>query len=220
VTVIPSIPYTDTGTTAGYADDFVTPCFPGGSASDVIYRFTPNFDVTVDVSLCGSSYNTVLTIWRNCPGSDEPVMICCNDDSPDCAPQSCCAGVNLTRNFTYFIVVDGAPGQSGNYQLMMDLSVMPSCFVGLGCVVCPPGSAYENELCPATYPDPNAGPACLGSSYETINCGETMCGKATHTASWLDKDAYWITLHQRDSIRFCIVAEFASTITLYNYSPG
>jgi hypothetical protein len=176
--------------------------------------------MTVDVSLCGSSYNTVLTIWRNCPGSDEPVIICCNDDSPDCAPQSCCAGVNLTRNFTYFIVVDGAPGQSGNYQLMMDLSVMPSCFVGLGCVVCPPGSAYENELCPATYPDPNAGPACLGSSYETINCGETMCGKATHTASWLDKDAYWITLHQRDSIRFCIVAEFASTITLYNYSPG
>jgi hypothetical protein len=28
VTVIPSIPYTDTGTTVGYADDFVTPCFP------------------------------------------------------------------------------------------------------------------------------------------------------------------------------------------------
>ncbi len=118
------------------------------------------------------------------------------------------------------IIVDGAAGESGNYQLVMDLSVMPSCFVGIGCVECPIGSNYESELCPATYPDPNAGPACAGSGYETINCGETMCGKATHTNTWLDKDAYYVTLHQRDSIRFCVMAEFPVTLTLYEFFPG
>ncbi|MBK6765832.1 MAG: hypothetical protein IPG71_05730 [bacterium] len=219
-TVIPSIPYTDAGTTSGYADDYLTPCYSGGSSPDVVYRFTPSMDMTLDVSLCGSSFNTVLSIWLGCPGSDEPVMLCCNDDSPDCAPQSCCSGFNFVRNITYYIIVDGAAGESGNYQLVMDYSVLPSCFVGLGCTVCPPGSNYENELCPATYPDPNAGPACFGSGYELINCGETMCGKATHTNTWLDRDAYWITLHQRDSIRFCIVAEFDVTITLYEFFPG
>jgi len=219
-TVIPSIPYTDAGTTVGYTDNYLTPCYSGGSSPDVVYRFTPNMDMTLDVSLCGSMFNTVLSIWRGCPGSDEPIMLCCNDDSPDCAPQSCCAGFNFVRNITYFIVVDGAAGESGNYQLVMDYSVMPSCFVGLGCVTCPSGANYENELCPATYPDPNAGPACFGSGYETINCGETMCGKATHTNTWQDKDAYWITLHQRDSIRFCVVAEFDVSITLYEFFPG
>lgn len=138
MTVIPSLPYTDTGTTAGYNDDFTTICFPGGSAPDVVYRFTPNVDMTVDVSLCGSSYNTVLSVWRDCPGTDQPILICCNDDSPDCAPQSCCSGIDLARSIAYYFVVDGAPGQSGNYQLTVDLSVLPSCFVGTGCVVCPP----------------------------------------------------------------------------------
>lgn len=219
-TIIPSIPYTDAGTTVGYADNYPTPCYTGGSSPDVVYRFTPTMDMTLDVSLCGSSYNTVLSIWRGCPGSDEPVMVCCSDDSPDCAPQSCCSGVNFTRNFTYLIIVDGAAGESGNYQLVMDWSVMPSCFVGIGCVECPIGSNYESELCPATFPDPNAGPACAGSGYETIACGETMCGKATHTTTWQDKDAYYITLHQRDSIRFCVVAEFPVTLTLYEFFPG
>ncbi len=219
-TIIPSIPYTDAGTTTGYADNYPTPCYSGGSSPDVVYRFTPLMDMTLDVSLCGSAYNTVLSIWLGCPGSDEPVMLCCNDDSPDCAPQSCCSGFHFTRNVTYFIIVDGAAGESGNYQLVMDYSVMPSCFVGLGCTECPPGSNYENESCPATFPDPNAGPACFASGCENIHCGDTWCGKATHTNTWLDKDAYCFSLSQRDSIHFCVVAEFDVTVVLYEFFPG
>lgn len=219
-TVIPSIPYTDAGTTVGYADNYPTLCYTGGSSPDVVYRFTPIMDMTLDVSLCGSLFNTVLSIWRGCPGSDEPIMLCCNDDSPDCAPQSCCSGFNFTRNIQYFIVVDGAASESGNYQLVMDYSVMPSCFVGLGCAECPPGSNFESESCPATYPDPNAGPACAGSGCESIHCGDTFCGKATHTNTWLDKDAYCFTLSQRDSVRFCVLAEFDVSLTLYEYFPG
>jgi hypothetical protein len=219
-TVIPSIPYVDAGTTVGYADNYITPCYSGGSSPDVVYRFTPTVDMTLDVSLCGSSYNTVLSIWRGCPGSDEPVIDCCSDDSPDCGPQSCCPGVNFTRNFTYFIIIDGAAGESGNYQLVMDWSVMPSCFVGLGCAECPFGTATESEICPATYPDPNAGPACAGSGSEPISCGQTICGNITHTSSWLDKDAYLFTLTQRDSVRFCVISEFPVTLTLYEFFPG
>ena len=45
-TVIPSIPYTDAGTTVGYGDDYATQCYSGGSSPDVVYRFTPNMDMT------------------------------------------------------------------------------------------------------------------------------------------------------------------------------
>ena len=53
---------------------------------DVVYAFKPDQDTAVSISLCGSSYDTVLDLYQR--SSDwaaiEPVS--CNDDF--CGPQS------------------------------------------------------------------------------------------------------------------------------------
>ncbi len=85
-TVISSIPFTDSGTTTGYNDDYTVPCmqFQFNGSPDVVYSYTPTTTEILDVTLCGSSFDTGLSIWLNCPGTSDPVMLCCNDDTPGC----------------------------------------------------------------------------------------------------------------------------------------
>src|SRR5687767_12487923 len=61
-TVIPSLPYTDTGGTCGATDDYTPSCFFSG-APDVVYAYTPTVTEAVTISLCvGSNYDTGLYV--------------------------------------------------------------------------------------------------------------------------------------------------------------
>ena len=117
-TPILTLPYCDTGTTAGHVNDYIPPCNTPSTAPDVVYRIVPPVTSVIGVSLCGSSYNTVLHIWRGCPGAGG-VLVCCNDDF--CGPQSCCQNVTLAANETYYIIVDGNGAAAGNYTLSVSL---------------------------------------------------------------------------------------------------
>ena len=57
-TVIPSLPYTDSGTTVGFANDYDPPCAHAG-ASDVVYRYAPAVNTCVTISLCGSGFDSI-----------------------------------------------------------------------------------------------------------------------------------------------------------------
>ena len=60
-TVIPSLPYTDSGNTCGSGNE----C--GNTSPDVFYKYTvqePNEILTI--SLCNSSYDTYLWVWSDC----------------------------------------------------------------------------------------------------------------------------------------------------------
>jgi hypothetical protein len=115
---IPSIPFCDEGTTWWYADNYQPSCAePGGN--DRVYKYTPSHTEVVNVSLCGSYFDTVIHVWLDCPtyGGQE---ICCNNDYP--CPidglQSCCERVVLMGNQTYYIIVDGnGPNAKGHYIL-------------------------------------------------------------------------------------------------------
>ena len=75
--VIPGLPYSNTGTTAGYNNDYDEACpYTGSTSPDVVYSFTPDSDVDVDVDLCGSSYDTKLYIYDS-----DLNRIACNDDA-------------------------------------------------------------------------------------------------------------------------------------------
>lgn len=214
-TIIQQIPFCDIGTTSGYQDNFTPPCGFGAGSPDVVYRFTPTALMPLDVTLCGSAYNTVLHIWRGCPdGVSEPILLCCNDDSPTCAPQSCCAGVVVQPGFTYYIIVDGQNGAAGTYSIFIDLAVEPSCLGQApcaGCVICPFGALQEGEACPASYPGINAGPTAWPIQFTNISCGDVYCGKSSNV-SYLDHDAYLVTLTQRDSLRWCVFSEFSFNV--------
>jgi hypothetical protein len=127
-TVIPSIPYTDSGTTAGQANNYSGTCV-GNSAADVIYSWTPTVSESNVISLCGSSYDTGLIIKTGgaCPGTTE---VGCNDDYSGCGLGSQLT-ITVTAGVTYYIIVDGYSSSSGSYALSVDHPAPPA-----------PGAAY------------------------------------------------------------------------------
>ena len=118
-TVIGSLPYNDTGTTAGYVDDYDEVCpYTGSTSPDVVYSFTPTTDIINGiVTTCNiASYDTKLYIYENTvtPG----VPFACNDDYDGCTGYtSQLEDLTLTAGNTYYIVVDGYGGASGNYEI-------------------------------------------------------------------------------------------------------
>jgi hypothetical protein len=128
--VIPALPYSTTGTTTGYNNDYDEACpYSGSTAPDVVYAFTPATDARVDVDLCGSSYDTKVYIYDAALN-----VIDCNDDFYFAAPcgvyVSKLENVLLAGGLTYFIVIDGYGTHHGEYVLDVDLfDPTPPCWV-------------------------------------------------------------------------------------------
>ena len=50
---------------------------------DYVYAFRPLAAVTVNASLCESSFDTKLILFRESSTSDAPTLVSCNDDGCD-----------------------------------------------------------------------------------------------------------------------------------------
>jgi hypothetical protein len=118
-TVIESLPFGDSGTTAGASNDYSPGC-GFSSAPDLVYRYTPDQDITIDVDLCGSGYDTILSVFAN----DNTTLVGCNDDA--CGGQSRLEFLELSAGDTYYFLVDGYGSASGAYQLAVVENLLPS----------------------------------------------------------------------------------------------
>ncbi len=125
-TVIPAIPYTNTGTTSGYVDDYDEACtYTGSTSPDVVYSYTPEVDMAINISLCSVNtlYDTKVYVYENvCQERDDGQdPYACNDDAlADCtidAYQSVILCMPVTAQNTYYIVVDGFGGDLGPYEI-------------------------------------------------------------------------------------------------------
>ena len=126
-TVIPSLPYTDSGTTEGYEDDYDVSGFdecPNPSDSpDVVYVYTPTADGTLNITLCvgDSNYNTKLIVAdENCEFARR-----CNDDAcsaPNYPQQlvSRLESVVVYAGVACHIMVDGAADEFGLYTIEVE----------------------------------------------------------------------------------------------------
>ena len=131
-TVISGLPFSDTGNTCGYASNYESciGCFTcpytGTGGRDVVYRITPISNITVDIDLCASFYDTKVYVGD---GGATPI-VACNDDACGSglpgAWQSRIEGADLLAGHTYYIFVDGfgAP-DCGNYVLDVRMSPPP-----------------------------------------------------------------------------------------------
>jgi len=111
-----ALPITVPGSTSG-ADDTFGPlsCSPGGA--DRVYEFQPPATGNYTISLCGSTFDTLLEV-RGCscdPLAAGASIVGCNDDA--CGSASRLAPVSLDASATYYIVVDGWNGSTGAYTL-------------------------------------------------------------------------------------------------------
>ncbi len=112
-TEILSLPFCDTGTTVGYNDDHFEQCLGITGAPDVVYSFSPSWDMVVSVSLSSTDYLTYLQIYETETDCNNLLFYDCNNNSPE----SCVGGITFYSGYTYYIVVDGDFQESGTYLL-------------------------------------------------------------------------------------------------------
>jgi hypothetical protein len=195
-TVIPGLPYTDGGNTCTYINDYVPPCVPS-SAPDVVYSFTPTTDMCVNVSLCGSNYDTELVIYENNPATP----VACQDDSPQCGLQSNLENVSLIAGNTYYILIDGFADACGEYVLNVEACPPPPV-----CEPCPPLAVQEGEpTCSDGYVDVyNAGCNSSPPTVTTLACepSVTVCGTygVFDGGGTRDTDWYEVTVSEATTI--------------------
>lgn len=108
-----SLPFSGSGTTVGYANDYDLTCPWGAWASDVVYSYFPSEDIDLVVDLWGSDYDTKLIVYDENMGE-----IACNDDFYD-NWVSRLQMVTLSAGIRYYIIVDGHDDFSGNYQIQV-----------------------------------------------------------------------------------------------------
>jgi len=132
-TVIPGMPYSNTGSTSGFIDNYDEVCpYTDSTSPDVVYSFTPGGDMVVTVDLFGSSYDTKVYIY-----DESQNLIACNDDFyPDYVSKI--EQAPLMGGVGYFIVIDGFGSDSGDYVL--NLLEYEPCFV-----YCPDDALPEGE---------------------------------------------------------------------------
>ncbi|MHC4498587.1 MAG: DUF7901 domain-containing protein, partial [Planctomycetota bacterium] len=119
---IAALPFSDAGNTCGYVDDYDEICPWSSFSPDVAYSYAPASNITIDISLCNSLYDTKVYVYEGgCPGT----LVACNDDS--CGYQSELIGVSLTGGNTYYIIVDGYGGDCGDYIIDVTSVPLPNC---------------------------------------------------------------------------------------------
>lgn len=112
-----ALPATLIGNTCAYDNTYGMNCADEDFASDVFYRFVPSENMFIELDLCASGFNTKLYVFENsCSGT----LIACNDNSEGACPdttRSFLTELPLIGGNTYFIAVDGAGDECGDYSL-------------------------------------------------------------------------------------------------------
>jgi len=221
-TVIQGLPYSDTGNTCGYTNDYDEVCpYTGSTSPDVVYSFTPGSDRLIGVDLCGSQYDTKTYIYDS--GLN---LVACNDDFY--FDEVCGVYVSRIENAplmageTYFIVIDGYGGDCGNY----DLTVGGDCCPPPCWVTCDSDDALaegEPPLGPGYIDAWNGGCNSDPSVFQDINFGTvdglaTLCG----VSGWYDdnfRDTDWFTAEFGESGMITVTLESQYPCNLFELGP-
>lgn len=117
--VISQLPFDDTGDSSSFNDDYG--CLATDQSPDVVYSFRSSSDVDATISTCGSGFDTKLIVSAN---PADPSTYLCNDDDRTCASNTACSKLDVLfkAGITYYIVIDGYAGASGEYKLSVTCS--------------------------------------------------------------------------------------------------
>lgn len=117
------------------------------SAGDHTYQFTTTETTDITIDLCGSSYDTEIHLFELTNGSCDAGPIASNDDN--CGVQSSLT-VSCAVAGTYVVVIEGAGGNEGAYDMDISLS-------NCGC----PVPLVNDDPCGAI--ELTVGPTCVGT---------------------------------------------------------
>ncbi len=223
--VIPAIPFTDTGNTCAFVDNYDEMCPYGSVSPDCVYSFQSSEEMFIDIDLCISGYDTKVYVYENAHSPGVPIA--CNDDNMSCTPpvfmyQSLLTDVPLHAGNTYYIVIDGYGGDCGEYVL--DILPSPLCMV-----FCPPDAIAEGEPdCYDGYVDDyNGGCGSIPEACTFIDCSnETIgiCGSGGvfdfNGMSYRDTDWYMLTLDEPATVTLGIISEYNPIAGFLDFTGG
>ncbi|MBN2541874.1 choice-of-anchor J domain-containing protein, partial [bacterium] len=208
---ITGIPFSDSGNTCCYGDDYFETCpytFDGG-VEDVVYLYSPTEDIYVEITTCNdyTGFDTKLYVYEDSCNN----LLACNDDSCDISfSYSTISCLMLHAGHDYYIVVDGY-STCGDYFLEV--------YECSGCAVCPPFSIPEGEAC---YTRLNDGCDFPAESFFDVFCGDTICGTIWEDASngSLDVDWYQFYTDTLLIVTWEIISGFDAFYGVYNGDGG
>lgn len=195
---------TYTGGTGTALNDGSNAC--GGTLGpDVWYAYSAPVDSVLNADLCGSSYDTVLSVHTGCPGNAGNA-IACNDDCSSVPGGACnssrsCITTNITGGVTYYLRVTGWNGGTGNYTL--HVSHIP---------LAPPP---PNDACGSAIAIGNG--TVTGSTNWATNDGDAPCGSSgTAADAWY---AYTATCNGVLSADTC-GSTYNTVLSVHSACPG
>ncbi len=217
-----SLPFAETGNTCAYIDDYDEACpYDGNWAPDVVYSYSPPYNMCVSISLCDSYYDTKVYVYEDAWTPGFPLA--CNDDSFDCMDPpvpytSLLEFVGLSAGHTYYIVIDGYGGDCGDYVLAVyQVELPPPCDVI--CVGVPEGE----PTCYDGYDDQYNG-GCSSLTWSYIPAGPdplVVCGEGGvfdyGGSTYRDTDWYLIYPCGGVPISITVEAEFG---VLFGFVEG
>ncbi|MEZ4389014.1 MAG: hypothetical protein R3D98_15820 [Candidatus Krumholzibacteriia bacterium] len=127
-------PFAATGTTVGYTDDYDEACpYTQSTSPDVVYTFSVPHDIWTFIDMYGSTYDTKIYVY-----DEDLELVACNDDYyPDYVSRI--ENLLLLADVTYYLVIDGYGGDSGQY-------VVDTFWADDWCILEPePGMVLEGE---------------------------------------------------------------------------
>jgi hypothetical protein len=122
--VCPGITYY--GSTLAATSDGDASCGASAGVPDVWYYYQPYGSGFLTISLCGSRYDTVLSVHTACPGTVANEVAC---DDNACQLQSS-VELFVVSSHSYWIRVSGADGAAGCFQMVLN---GPACAYGPDC---------------------------------------------------------------------------------------
>ncbi len=131
--VVDSLPYTDTQNSGDFHHDMDFLCGQEASVSpDVVYQFTPEADMGINIHLAGAGFDPKVAVYKN--GCEESDLIACNLDDQtlmDFTTDAHLYDVPLQGYQTYYIIADGEGGSAGDYQISITQGdLLPGCPAG------------------------------------------------------------------------------------------
>ncbi len=155
------------GYTLSATSDGSATCGNSAGNADVWYRYTATCTGELSLNLCGTSYDTLVSVHGGCPGTTLNELAC-NDNcggSP-CSGNASCLALPVTTGGIYYIRVSGSSGAKGYFTLNTRCSPPP-----------------ENDACASARPIV-PGPTTTGTTLGASTDGSASCDVTSGADVW------------------------------------
>jgi hypothetical protein len=179
---------------------------PNGVYNTIWYAYTPQFSANLEVDTIGSSYDTVLSVWRATPGGLS--LVGCNDDiQPGVYIQSQLIGLPLAAGATYYVMVSSFGPPDPNPIALGGRSVLNFSYNG-GATPMP----ILDSLSPSSATSGGSQFVLTVNGHNFVNGATVVFGTSQEATTFVSSTQLTATIPASD-------LQLPGTVSVYAYNP-